>query len=149
MTQNCSSVTFRIFFKDMITDVYFFLDDSKIGFTNWAFTSVHFWDENPVGKWRLHIFYKDVPTRFSRSASGPMILKSGNLVFYGTEELTMGNRNNAVDGIGRTRDELDNKVSIHVRSNAAFFLKLSTMRSVIFLFFPAVVVPLLKRIYYL
>ncbi len=30
-------------------------DQSKEGFNNWAFMSVHSWGENPVGDWKLKI----------------------------------------------------------------------------------------------
>lgn len=31
------------------------LDTSDAGFSNWKFMSVHFWGENPVGTWKMHV----------------------------------------------------------------------------------------------
>lgn len=66
------------------------LDDSPSGFTNWAFTSVHFWGENPTGIWRLLVEYRD-PLRLVRSSGKYTVLKSWSLILYGT------------DGVGSTR----------------------------------------------
>ncbi|OQV20757.1 Furin-like protease 2 [Hypsibius exemplaris] len=65
------------------------LDDSRQGFRNWAFTSVHFWGENPTGRWRLVVEYND-PLRLSQTLHGPLlfptVLKNFSLLLYGTPE---------------------------------------------------------------
>ena len=33
-------------------------DESKEGFKDWRFMSVHFWGENPAGEWTLYIVDK-------------------------------------------------------------------------------------------
>ncbi|XP_055353233.1 endoprotease bli-like [Paramacrobiotus metropolitanus] len=67
------------------------LDASRAGFTNWAFTSVQLWDEDPRGTWRLHIEYlNDLTIRYGQFGSSiaavPTVLKSFTLVLYGTEK---------------------------------------------------------------
>ena len=36
------------------------VDTKRGSFKNWAFLSIHFWGENPYGKWRLEIESKSV-----------------------------------------------------------------------------------------
>ena len=57
------------------------LDKSSGGFRNWKFMSVHFWGENPEGKWTFRM--KDGCTQPS---SEPTTLGEHTLVLYGTEE---------------------------------------------------------------
>eukprot|EP00795_Rhopilema_esculentum_P005914 gene5914-11255_t len=51
------------------------LDTRRGSFKKWAFLSVHFWGENPYGKWKLEI----------DSAHGTGLLEEWQLVMYGTE----------------------------------------------------------------
>lgn len=53
------------------------VDDS---FNNWPFLSVHFWNENPVGKWTLRI------TNAENNEDNNGYLLNWALVFYGTYE---------------------------------------------------------------
>jgi len=54
-------------------------DQSKNGFSNWYFTSVHFWGENPKGRW--HLLIRD------RDGSKGGIIRSASLLIYGTREI--------------------------------------------------------------
>ena len=53
-------------------------DQSKSGFQNWPFMSVHYWGENPNGEWVLTI---------KNSHSRPAYLSNWTLIFHGVEYL--------------------------------------------------------------
>jgi len=50
-------------------------------FDEWPFLSVHYWGENPQGKWILHVINAG-----NRHVNQPGILRKWQLVFYGTKE---------------------------------------------------------------
>jgi len=54
-------------------------DSSPKGFQNFHFLSVHFWDENPAGKWKLQIINTGSPNSGNRGN-----LKKFEIFFYGT-----------------------------------------------------------------
>jgi len=53
------------------------VDTKRGSFKNWAFLSIHFWGENPHGKWRLEI----------ESAHGNGLIEEWQLIMYGSEYL--------------------------------------------------------------
>jgi subtilisin-like proprotein convertase family protein len=55
------------------------LDGSKLGFSNWTFTSVQLWGELPRGKWVLSIY--DDSGKWSE-----LKLADYRLVIHGTKE---------------------------------------------------------------
>ncbi|XP_066902631.1 furin-like protease 2 [Halyomorpha halys] len=48
-------------------------------FDDWPFLSVHYWGENPTGRWTLHIINAG-----NRHVNQPGILRKWQLIFYGT-----------------------------------------------------------------
>nr|WBW70068.1 venom protein [Lampona murina] len=61
-------------------------DSSAVGFRNWTFLSVHFWGENPSGRWRLLI--RDLTGKNYEGA-----VKSARLTLHGTMETPAHMRN--------------------------------------------------------
>ena len=57
---------------------YRFLDSWPGEYTNWPFTSVHFWGEDPSGDWTLTIMY--------RGNSSVVEVSDVQFIFYGTAE---------------------------------------------------------------
>jgi hypothetical protein len=49
---------------------------NKVGYDNWPFMSVHYWGENPVGRWTIRIDY--------RSSSGTLSMQGLSMKLYGT-----------------------------------------------------------------
>ena len=59
-------------------------DRSDKGFDNWPFLSVHFWGEPPNGTWTLEVTHNGA----KGNRKQPGILKSWQLLIYGTAELS-------------------------------------------------------------
>ncbi|KAK3588783.1 hypothetical protein CHS0354_011991 [Potamilus streckersoni] len=64
--------------------------DRAKGFDKWAFLSVHFWGENPVGRWKLEVEVRHNPNGWDGGsfpgAATTNVLESWSLVLYGTED---------------------------------------------------------------
>ncbi|XP_054160265.1 furin-like protease 1, isoforms 1/1-X/2 isoform X4 [Oppia nitens] len=62
------------------------MDNSRSGFQNWPFMSVHSWGENPNGEWRLEIHNEGryYISNGLQSIFGRAFLKEWTLVLYGT-----------------------------------------------------------------
>ncbi|KAK7116541.1 proprotein convertase subtilisin/kexin type 4-like isoform X2 [Littorina saxatilis] len=68
-------------------------DVSSTGFNDWPFLSVHFWGEDPRGKWTLEI---ENGNPYSPNLDGGRLV-SWALVFHGTKEQPVRVRNTAPD----------------------------------------------------
>ncbi|XP_052791389.1 furin-like protease kpc-1 isoform X1 [Mya arenaria] len=63
--------------------------DRMKGFQDWAFLSVHFWGENPVGQWKLEIEVQKNSHGYVGSYGGAQMtndLIDWSLILYGTED---------------------------------------------------------------
>jgi len=67
----------------VLTGRYQDSDESK-GFNNWKFMSVHFWGENPKGKWKFHV-RKNQYDEYCRETRD-VTFGNMKLILYGTEE---------------------------------------------------------------
>ncbi|XP_056022514.1 furin-like protease kpc-1 [Ostrea edulis] len=62
-------------------------DVSKGGFNQWAFLSVHFWEENPTGTWKLEIADDHPTTSWPKPPNGVKgHLIAWSLILHGTED---------------------------------------------------------------
>ncbi|XP_061173285.1 furin-like protease kpc-1, partial [Saccostrea echinata] len=62
-------------------------DMNNGGFVQWAFLSVHFWEENPTGTWKLEITDEHSSTSWPRPPAGVKgQLSSWSLILHGTKD---------------------------------------------------------------
>lgn len=62
-------------------------DMNKGGFNQWAFLSVHFWEENPRGTWKLEIEDQHPSSSWPRPPNGAKgTLVSWSLILHGTKD---------------------------------------------------------------
>ena len=60
-------------------------EDNARDFKKWPFMSVHFWGENPAGRWRFQLTDGCTEESDNRSLE-PSVLGDHSLVLYGTSE---------------------------------------------------------------
>ena len=60
-------------------------DSFSNSFEDWPFLSVHFWGENPAGKWKLEVLNMNLQNG-RPNLPGRGLLRKWQLVFYGTNE---------------------------------------------------------------